>query len=144
MSSSSSGRVAAAAARAASGSAAAILESASSSCAAETNQHSNALGGRYTPASSIAWKNAAKRHVSWAWAPAKSVTGSVTPQKTLNMLPAVCSTCGTPAWVSASVTSDCADSDQESTRAYTSSSASRSVVRPAVVATGLPDSVPAW
>jgi len=48
-----------AAARAAAGSAEAIRSTAVSSCAADTNQASNADGGRYTPASSIPWKNAA-------------------------------------------------------------------------------------
>ena len=49
---------AAAAARAAAGSASAILPMTLSSCAALTNQASKALGGRFTPASSIEWKNA--------------------------------------------------------------------------------------
>ena len=44
-------------ARAAAGSASAMRPRAASSIAALTNHASNALGGRYTPASSIAWKN---------------------------------------------------------------------------------------
>jgi tetratricopeptide (TPR) repeat protein len=59
---------AAAAARAAAGRASAIRDSARSSCAAETNQASNADGGRYTPPSSIAWKNAAYAAVDWSLA----------------------------------------------------------------------------
>ena len=55
---------ASAAARAAAGKAASITENASSSMAALTNQASYALGGAYTPASSNAWKNGGKRHVS--------------------------------------------------------------------------------
>jgi tetratricopeptide (TPR) repeat protein len=61
---------AAAAARAAAGRASAIRDSAPSSCAAETNQASNAEGGRYTPPSSIAWKNAAYAAVDWSLASA--------------------------------------------------------------------------
>ena len=50
---------AAAAASAAAGRASAMRASASSSCAAETNHASYGDGGRYTPRSSMAWKNAA-------------------------------------------------------------------------------------
>ncbi len=57
--------VASAAARAADGSAAAIRSIARSSCVADTNQDSNADGGRYTPCSSIAWKKPVKRNASW-------------------------------------------------------------------------------
>src|SRR5262249_56077617 len=71
---------ASAAACAAVGRAAAIRSTAASSCAAVTNHASNALGGRYTPASSIAWKNARYRYVWAAFASAKFVTGA--PPKT--------------------------------------------------------------
>src|SRR5690606_38667252 len=50
--------VASAAARAAAGNASRTRATAASSCAAETNHASNTDGGRLTPASSIAWKNA--------------------------------------------------------------------------------------
>src|SRR6185312_715620 len=66
----------AAAARAAAGSAAAIASSASASMAALTNHASNALGGRYTPPASIAWKNALNAPTSWVLACSKLLTGA--------------------------------------------------------------------
>lgn len=59
---------ASAAARAAAGNASRMRATAVSSWAAETNHASNTDGGRLTPASSIAWKNARYRNVSCAWA----------------------------------------------------------------------------
>ena len=53
-----------------------IRDIAASSIAALTNHASNALGGRYTPASSIAWKNGLYLNVSAACVPAKSRTSS--------------------------------------------------------------------
>src|SRR5690606_9918230 len=47
-----------------------IASTASSSMAAETNQVSNALGGRCTPRRSMPWKNRPNAAVSWSWAPA--------------------------------------------------------------------------
>ncbi len=62
---------------------------------------SYADGGRWTPASSMAWKNAANAATSWLEASAKSRTGwSV--KNTENMVPVDWTTCGTPAAVSAS------------------------------------------
>src|SRR5205823_13952290 len=89
------GTSAAAAALAAAGRASAMREIAASSCAAPTNQHSNALGGRYTPASSIAWKNGRYRNGSAAWASAKLVTAEAL-KNTEKRLPAYCTRCGTP------------------------------------------------
>src|SRR5690606_11328533 len=133
-----------AAASAAAGSAWAIRSIARSSCAALTNHTSNADGGRYTPASSMAWKNAANRAVSQALAAAKSATGPSAPKKTLNRLPAYCTTWSTPCFVNAAPTSSPIVAAWAFNVAYTDSSARRSVVSPAVVATGFPSSVPAW
>ncbi len=65
-------------------------------------------------------------------------------KKTENMLDAVCSRCATPSFASASVTSPWISFDTASTLAYAASSSSRSWARPAAVAIGFPDSVPAW
>jgi hypothetical protein len=50
----------------------------------------------------------------------------------------------TPAALSAAPTSARSCTDRLSIRAYSSPVARRKVVRPAAVATGLPDRVPAW
>ena len=65
-------------------------------------------------------------------------------KKTENIVPVAWTTCGTPASVSALAAAVCRVSATREIRSYTSSVASRSVVRPAVVATGFPDRVPAW
>ena len=65
-------------------------------------------------------------------------------KKTLNMLPLACITWGTPAAVSADVAAPDTIAAARSTASYTSAVASRRVVSPAAVATGFPDSVPAW
>ncbi len=60
--------VAAAAALAPAGRASRMRFTAASSCAAETNHASKTDGGRFTPASSRAWKSARYRNASCAWA----------------------------------------------------------------------------
>jgi hypothetical protein len=71
-------------------------------------------------------------------------TGPSTPMKKVNRFPARDRWCGTPASVSAEDTSLETDPANESTAAYTSGVQARSVARPAAVASGLPDRVPAW
>ena len=62
---------------------------------------------------------------------------------TLNIDPAHCTVCGTPSRASPSATASAMVRLTTPSRSYTSGVASRSVVNPAVVATGFPDSVPA-
>ncbi len=59
-------------------------------------------------------------------------------------MPVAWTTCGTPASVSAFPAAVLSVSATSEMRSYTSSVASLSVASPAVVATGFPDSVPAW
>src|ERR1700761_2915610 len=115
-----------------------------SSCAAERNQASNGDGGRYTPRSSMAWKNAAYAAADWSFASANDRTGAVRPRNTENRLPASDSQNGTPAAVSAAEVSLATVAAASSTRAYTSAVHDRNVARPATTASGFPDSVPAW
>ncbi len=65
-------------------------------------------------------------------------------KKTLNMLPAVWITCGTPAASSAASAAAVSVAAEASNRSYTPGVQARSVASPAAVATGFPDSVPAW
>src|SRR5580700_5810802 len=104
-----------------------MREMAASSCAAETNQASYGDGGRYTPASSIAWKKAAYAGDDTRLASVKFVTGSVLPRNTENRFPATDMTYGTPAAASASPVTLRSDSANESIVAYTAGVHSRSV-----------------
>src|SRR5690606_18387206 len=117
--------------------------SAASSCADDRNHTSYADGGRYTPRSSAAWKNAAYALVSWRCAAAKSPTAPSV-KKIENRLPACCAEWGTPSRVSASDAAFDTISAERSLAAYTSSVALRRVASPAAVARGFPDRVPAW
>src|ERR1700683_5175575 len=111
---------AAADARAAAGRAAAMREMAASSCAAETNQASYGDGGRYTPPSSMAWKNAAYAAGAWSLASANDRTGAGRPRNTENRLPASDRQNGTPASVSASAASLATAAAAAAPAAYTS------------------------
>src|SRR5215472_7566080 len=117
---------------------------ATSSCAADRNQASYGDGGRYTPPSSMAWKNAAYAAGEVSLASANDRTGSVRPRNTENRLPASDSQNGTPAEVSAADASLATAAAAAPTRAYTSGVQARRVASPAATASGLPDSVPAW
>src|ERR1700678_304105 len=92
----------------------------------------------------MAWKNAAYAAGDWALASANERTGSVRPRNTENRLPASDSQNGTPAALKADAASLATAAAAASTRAYTSGVQPRRVARPAAVASGLPDSVPAW
>jgi hypothetical protein len=65
-------------------------------------------------------------------------------KNTENMLEAFCSWWATPSLLSASVTSVRISAETASTFSYAASSSSRSWARPAAVATGFPERVPAW
>src|SRR5699024_4987761 len=132
-----------AAATAAACAAVSMVANASSSSAADTNQVSNALAGAYTPWSSSAWKNAGYRHVWEFLAPVKSTTGSGEKNNPV-IVPAFCTRWGTPAAVRASLRMVRSVRALRSRAWWTAPSAARSVARPAAVATGFPDSVPAW
>src|ERR1700685_814916 len=92
---------------------------ASSSCAAERNQASYGEGGRYTPPSSMAWKNAAYAAGDCSLASANDSTGADRPRNTENRLPASDSQTRTPAEVGAEAASLATAAAAESTRAYT-------------------------
>ena len=66
------------------------------------------------------------------------------PNIVLNRLPAHCTACGACASASAPETAARNAAETVSMRPYTAVSAARSVASPAAVATGFPDSVPAW
>src|SRR5262249_25057588 len=92
----------------------------------------------------MAWKNAEDAAVDWSLASAKSRTGPVRPRKRWNGSAAVDGEGGPPGSPRPADTCVRSASANESTAAYTSGVQARSVARPAAVASGLPDSVPAW
>ena len=124
--------------------AASVRSKSSGVCTVDTKAASNADGAKYTPCSSIEWKNRAYAAASERVTASQPSTGPGL-KNMLNSDPTRLMDTGTSCASAAVRNPVVRASAVSSSRSYTPGSSSDfSVAMPAATATGFPDSVPAW